>query len=84
MARIEPFHLVVVDDDRRLFSVVGPMTDDTDWNRRVCDAQDKGRQVRCYTPGRGRTREQVVAGAKTMGLTGTSEALLYHVGCASP
>ena len=28
-----------------------PMTDNTNWSERVCDAQDRGRHVRCYTPG---------------------------------
>jgi hypothetical protein len=29
--RIDPFFLVLVDDERHLFSVIGPMTDDTNW-----------------------------------------------------
>jgi hypothetical protein len=58
--RIEPFLLVIVDDDQHAFSVVGPMTDDTNWNNRVCDAQAKGRQVRCHAPGRSQTREQII------------------------
>jgi hypothetical protein len=37
--RIEPFLSVIVDHDQRAFSVVGPMSDDTDWNNRVCEAQ---------------------------------------------
>ena len=45
------FLLVVVDEDRREFAVEGPMSDDTGWNRRVCAAQDTGRQVRCFTAG---------------------------------
>jgi hypothetical protein len=75
MARIEPFYLVIVDDDRHLFSVQGPMSDDTSWNNRVYQAQERGRPIRCYTPGRGQTRDQVVNGAKNMGLTETSETL---------
>jgi hypothetical protein len=34
-AHVEPFHLVVVDDDARVFSILGPMSDDTSWNKRV-------------------------------------------------
>ena len=75
MARVEPFYLVIVDDDRNLFSVHGPMFDDTGWNSRVCQAQERGRRVRCYTLGSGQTRDQVVNGAKDLGLTETSETL---------
>jgi hypothetical protein len=74
--RIEPFLLVIVDDDRHVFSVVGPMSDDTDWNKRVCDAQVRGRGVRCYTPGRSQTHEQVVRGAEQLGLRYTSDVIL--------
>ena len=46
MAR-ERFFLIVRDDDKRAFSVEGPMTDDTDWTTAVVREQSKGRQVRC-------------------------------------
>ncbi len=62
--KIEPFLLVLKDEDRKVFTVVGPMTDDTPWNHRVCEAQDTGRQVRCFTAGRDQTREQVIAEAQ--------------------
>lgn len=29
------FHLLLTDHDRGLFTIVGPMTDDTEWNRRI-------------------------------------------------
>ena len=48
--KIEPFYLVITDRDKRIFNVVGPMTDDTSWNDRVCAAQDSGRQVNCHNP----------------------------------
>jgi len=73
--RIEPFLLVIVDDDRHVFSVPGPMTDDTAWNKRVSDDQDRGRQIRCYTPGRSETRDQVISAAEEMGLTHASDSL---------
>jgi hypothetical protein len=59
-----------------VFSVVGPMTDDTSWNKRVCDAQDQGRGVRCYTPGRSQTRDEVIRGAEQMGLEYMSDVLV--------
>ncbi len=59
-ARVEPFHFVVVDDDAHLFSILGPMSDDTPWNKRVCDAQEKGRSVRCYTADRSKPKQKII------------------------
>jgi hypothetical protein len=36
-----------MDDDRKEFSVVGPMADDNPWNKAVCNAQEQGRHVHC-------------------------------------
>jgi hypothetical protein len=58
--KIEPFLLVIVDDDRHTFSVVGPMMDDTGYIDRVSAAQAKGREVLCHSPGRSQTREQII------------------------
>jgi hypothetical protein len=55
-----PFLLVLCDDDHRRFSVVGPLVDDTSWNRRVCTAQELGRNVRCFTPDAAKTRDEVI------------------------
>jgi hypothetical protein len=51
---IEPFFLIVADRDQGVFSVEGPMTDDTQWNSAVCRAQETGRQVNCYSAGNDR------------------------------
>lgn len=59
-SRIDPFYLVLKDEDRGLFTVVGPLTDDTRWNDRVCRAQEVGRKIRCFTPARERTRESII------------------------
>lgn len=59
--RIEPFYLVLKDMDKGVFTVVGPMVDDTNWNHRVCEAQDSGRHVACYTAGPGQSRQQIVS-----------------------
>jgi hypothetical protein len=48
-AKISPFYLVVIDDDRKLFNVIGPMVDDTSWTNRVARAQDEGLNVRCQS-----------------------------------
>ena len=71
MGQVTPFMLVVVDDDRKTYSVEGPMTDDTLWNSAVCRAQDEGRRVTCDSapPGddvgaeHGRTMKMVPSGS---------------------
>jgi len=45
-----PFLLVVVDEEKKEFTVEGPMVDDTNWNNGVYHAQKAGRRVRCFTP----------------------------------
>ncbi len=45
---MDSFLLVVVDDDKRAFSVEGPMMDDRRWNSLVYNAQKEGRNVRCF------------------------------------
>ena len=43
------FLMIVIDRDKRVFNVLGPMTDDRVIGQAVCDAQDAGRQVNCHT-----------------------------------
>jgi hypothetical protein len=43
------FILVVMDHDNKKFSVEGPMRDDRPWNDAVLQAQDAGRDVRCFS-----------------------------------
>ena len=57
MARREPFFLVVVDEDRGRFNVLGPMSDDTDWTNRVYNLQQTGHRVRCFTSSGATTAE---------------------------
>jgi len=45
----EPFFLILKDDEKQLFAVIGPMTDDTSWTHRVYEAQQRGCHVRCET-----------------------------------
>ena len=64
-------------EDKGLFIVVGPMTDDTSWNHRVCQAKDAGRGVRCYTAGAGRSVERIIADVQhQLGLKYTAEPLV--------
>jgi hypothetical protein len=45
------FVLIVVDRDSGDFTVEGPMTDDSPWNRAVVQAQRLGRNLRCFGMG---------------------------------
>lgn len=61
MKTIEPFHLIITDRDNGVFNIVGPMTDDTEWNKKVCQCQDDGRHVNCQTGNQALTKEQLVS-----------------------
>jgi hypothetical protein len=43
------FLLVVVDEDKKVFNIVGPITDDTEWNVKIVELQKSGRNVRCFS-----------------------------------
>jgi len=47
--RIDPFHLVIVDDDNKVFNIEGPMIDDDPWNWQIVELQKKSRKVRCFS-----------------------------------
>ena len=59
--RIDPFFIVITDDERKVFNVLGPMTDDTYLTNKIAACQDAGRQVRCHTAGRGQSRDQIIS-----------------------
>ena len=46
-----PFFLIVIDEDRGVFSVEGPMTDDRPWQSAARKARDEERQVVCGPTG---------------------------------
>lgn len=50
MARTtSPFVMVIADHAKKEFSVEGPMTDDTRWNKAIVAANVAGRNVNCST-----------------------------------
>ena len=75
------FFLSVLDDDRKLFRVEGPMTSDSSWNRGVVEAQGKGRNVRCTAShlSVGATREGLVEEWTRRGYTFSDERLVSPV-----
>jgi len=42
-------YLFVVDSDRELFNILGPLTDDRPWLERAFAAQREGRRIRTFT-----------------------------------
>ncbi len=75
--RVEPFLLVLKDQDRKIFTVVGPMNDDTPWIDRVSRAQAQKREVTCYTADRALSRDQVIAEAeRSLGLRYVEEVFI--------
>jgi hypothetical protein len=74
--KIEPFFIVVTDRDKKVFNLLGPMSDDTQINHRVVQCQEKGRAVNCHTAGDGQSRQQIIASCTTeLGLTYTDEPI---------
>ncbi len=47
--RAEPFFLILRDQDKKKFNIVGPMTDDSDYAQRTLELQEQGRDVRCQS-----------------------------------
>jgi len=63
------FVLIVVDRDSGEFTVEGPMSDERGWNKAVANAQQLGRNVRCFgmgdmTPEAAAAEWQVVHGGQ--------------------
>ena len=57
--KIVPFFLIVADRDKRVFTVEGPVVDDTEWNEAVGRAQREGRNVMCSSVGSDRSRAEM-------------------------
>jgi hypothetical protein len=60
--RVKPFLLLLEDQDEKIFTVIGPITDDTEWGNRVSKAKAEKRRVSiCGTEHRSIPLEQVIA-----------------------
>jgi hypothetical protein len=69
--------LVLVDKDKGTFDVLGPMFDDTSWNKRVVEAQHKGRRISCFSGNPSRTLEDIAKEyARQTGYTYTESPIL--------
>ena len=47
--RTQSFLKFIVDDEKRVFNIVGPITDDTNWVKRIVELQKRGRRIRGFT-----------------------------------
>lgn len=61
MSKPEGFCLIVVDHDRKVFSVHGPMLDDTASTKAVVRVREQGRSVSCHSSVPGLTPDVVAS-----------------------
>lgn len=47
MRKSKTFELIIYDVDRKKYATTGKITNDDPWNKRVCEEQEKGREIRC-------------------------------------
>jgi hypothetical protein len=55
------FFLILADEDRKIFNIAGPITDDTAWNHKIVELQNSGRKVRCFSTSIDPSVEQIAA-----------------------
>lgn len=51
MGNDKQFFIVIIDEDKKTFTVKGLMSDDTSETNKTAEEQKKGRNVRCYSTG---------------------------------
>lgn len=49
MKKSRQFYLLIVDDDKEIFNVIGPISSDIDWSKKVVDLRKSGRNIRCFS-----------------------------------
>lgn len=47
--RPDLFYLILVDHDNKVFNIIGPISDDTNWNKKISELQHTGREVNCFS-----------------------------------
>lgn len=77
MKKVKAWWVLIKDDDRNLFNVIGPVTDDTQVTFQIVQEQEKGRKIRCETIPSDRDKEDVISSwADASGQAYTNERLL--------
>lgn len=78
MKKTKSWWVLIKDDDRSQFNVLGPVYDDTNVTLRVVEEQDKGRAIRCETIPSDRSKQDVIdSWAAASGQCFTSKLLCY-------
>ena len=49
MGKHGTWHMIVVDRDSKQYAVIDPPTDEKAWDRKVCLAKEKGRDIHCFS-----------------------------------
>jgi hypothetical protein len=63
------FWVLLTDSEKNIFSLHGPMLDDTEWTNKTLAAQRTGRQLHCSTIPENEDRAGIVKRARARGLT---------------
>ncbi|EMK6961886.1 hypothetical protein V9J82_003180 [Vibrio cholerae] len=74
---MKTFFVIVKDFDKGIFSVQGPVSDDTAITKLVCDAQDAGRKINCESTNTYNSIGELRASVeKSLGLQFSEESVL--------
>lgn len=71
------FYLIIADEQRKEFNIVGPMSDDSLWNKKITELQESGRKMRCLSTGTDRSVEEIAASySRQIGFAYTTTTLI--------
>lgn len=74
---MKKFFVIVKDFDKGIFSVQGPVSDDTEITKLVCDAQNSGRNINCEATSAYKSISELkVSVEKNSGLKFSEESVL--------
>jgi len=75
--KIEPFYLVLVDHDSKMFNVIGPIVDDTKWNNKIVELQHTGRNINCFdVPGSESVNDTINSYSRQTGYSFSQELII--------
>ena len=75
---IDPFYLVIKDEDNHIFNVIGPTESDFDWNQKIVELQEAGRNIRCFMHPGSDSRESIIQMMSRSGEYRHSEQLIVE------
>jgi hypothetical protein len=68
MSGAAPFYLIIVDEDRKQFTVEGPLRDDSAWKSAIDKARDDGRNIKSCDIGSTTRRDAIAEWQRHYGL----------------